>query len=75
MILSLDGYLCEQCGKGPPISGSNNHIEVQIAHRVMPEEGGNNSMGNLVTLCIDCLKSRGLEPCDNGIYDGFQHWL
>jgi hypothetical protein len=46
--LMRDGYTCQQCGK--------QHTRLQAHHIVFREQGGKDSLTNLVTLCASCHK-------------------
>lgn len=48
-ILSRDNFKCILCG-----SSTEDGISLQIDHIIRPEDGGDNSMGNLRTLCYSC---------------------
>ena len=49
-VLERDGWRCQQCG-----ARSNLHVH----HQVFRSQGGTDSTGNLIVLCVDC--HRGLH--------------
>lgn len=75
MVMGRDRYRCQECDNvGVFASGGNEPVEkLEICYRVSPEDGGSNAMGNLVTLCVQCIRRRGCEPI-GGPYNYFQ-WL
>ena len=75
MVMDRDGYVCQECDNVAVLtSGIGKSAEkLEICFRVLPEDGGNNSMGNLITLCVQCIRKRGLEPI-GGPYN-YAQWL
>lgn len=49
-VFNRDGNKCQICGRTPSVDG----IVLHAHHRKMVSDGGDNSMGNLTTLCPDC---------------------
>ena len=74
-VMERDRYVCQECenvavvasGRGEPVE------KLEVCYRILPEDGGNNSMANLTTLCVQCIRKRGLEPI-GGPYDHRQ-WM
>jgi 5-methylcytosine-specific restriction endonuclease McrA len=75
MVMKRDGYCCQECDNVAVVnSGGSEPIDkLEVCYRSLPEDGGNNSFANLVTLCVQCIRKRGLEPV-GGPYDSAQ-WL
>ena len=75
MVMQRDGYVCQECNNVSVFaSGGGEPVEkLEICYRVLPEDGGNHSMGNLITLCVQCIRKRGLEPI-GGPYN-YSQWL
>jgi|GEM_PF-3424556 5-methylcytosine-specific restriction endonuclease McrA len=73
MIMARDGYCCRECDNVACIaSGGGEPVEkLEVCYVIAPEDGGNNSMSNLITLCVPCIVKRGDEPI-GGPYDGYQ---
>ena len=44
--LMRDGYMCQQCGK--------QHVRLEAHHLIFRENGGKDTLANLVTLCEQC---------------------
>jgi hypothetical protein len=74
MVMDRDGYKCQECDCVAVImSGGPEPVgKLEVCYCIVPEDGGNNSMGNLVTLCLDCIRKQGLEPV-GGPYN-FGQW-
>lgn len=47
-VLQRDQYRCKGCGRGRPT------VQLQVAHIIAKQRGGNDSMANLRTLCLEC---------------------
>ncbi len=52
-ILERDGFLCQQCGYGPP------RVQLHVDHIKPRAKGGSDDKSNLVTLCEDCNLGKG----------------
>jgi len=75
MVMGRDLYECKECENVAVCSsGGFEPVEkLELCYRTQPEDGGNNSMGNLITLCIQCIRKRGFDPI-GGPYNR-QQWL
>jgi 5-methylcytosine-specific restriction endonuclease McrA len=73
MVMERDDYRCQECDNVAVVSsgGSEPVEKLEVCYRVLPTDGGNNSFGNLITLCIQCIRKRGVEPV-GGPYDWAQ---
>lgn len=58
-ILARDGFSCRACGR---TRGGN--IKLTVDHHVPLAKGGNDSIGNLITLCEDCNQGKGDKIID-----------
>ncbi|CAM3668992.1 HNH endonuclease [Micrococcus luteus] len=53
-VFYRDGHRCKDCGRSPAADG----VVLHAHHLQMVSEGGDNSLGNLVTLCPECHAGR-----------------
>jgi hypothetical protein len=50
-VLKRDGYRCAKCGA---CSKTDRSVRLEVDHIIPVSKGGNNSLGNLQTLCSEC---------------------
>jgi hypothetical protein len=53
-VLERDNYSCQDCGRSP----GTGRVQLQVHHKVLVSQGGDNSPTNLVTLCSECHAGR-----------------
>lgn len=59
-VFKRDSFTCQYCGESAP------DVILQVDHIVPVKEGGDNSILNLVTSCIDCNQGKGATRLSDG---------
>src|ERR1039458_1892638 len=54
-VFARDGFTCRYCGA----QAGQESVELAVDHMVSVAEGGDNSIGNLVTACANCNGGKG----------------
>jgi len=52
-ILERDKFTCRTCGRSAP------EVALHVDHIIPVSKGGNNTLENLQTLCVDCNLGKG----------------
>lgn len=56
-IFQRDGYRCQVCGRS-----ATEGARLEVGHKHPRARGGDDSEGNLWTLCFDCNRGKGVRP-------------
>ena len=57
-VLQRDGFRCRYCGRSPQQDG----VVLEVDHIVAVSLGGRSELGNLLTACRDCNRSKRARP-------------
>lgn len=54
-VFNRDGFRCQYCGRSVP------DVVLEADHIIPRVDGGDDSLGNLITSCFDCNRGKGKE--------------